>query len=113
MQPEYFRYLFLFGMPLIVVSLFCFDRVVRWEHTHRHADWQKDGSPAGFFWRPKDATFWRSGAAMRTKSFVWLFVTPVWVSEMNKEKKFFYVFRGCVYAWNAAFVLFIVSLRRW
>ncbi len=106
MQAENALYLIVLGMPVIVTSMLSFDRVVRWEHACRHADWKKDGSPRGFFWHPDDALLWRSEGAKQSKFFVWLVTAPSWVAEMKTEKKYFAAYRGCVYAWLAALATF-------
>jgi len=70
-------------VPLIAVLFYAFvlfDRLLRAEYEQHRPAWQKDGRPAGFFWRAQECHFITSNLARARLSFAWLFRTPGWVA---------------------------------
>jgi hypothetical protein len=65
----------------VVYDLWLFDRLIRWEYEHEREQWERDGKPAGYFWRATECTFWSSMAAAKHLGFVWLFKTPRWIAD--------------------------------
>ena len=65
----------------VIYQMRLFDCLVRWEYEHHRDQWERDGRPEGYFWRPKEAAFWSSDSAKKQLGFVWLFRTPDWIAE--------------------------------
>jgi hypothetical protein len=70
-------------IPTLIYSFALFDRLIRAEYTDNHAVWEKDGRPRGLFWRPAECGRFDilSGLARLRLHCVWLFSTPVWISQ--------------------------------
>ena len=78
----------IFLLPFLVFMIpfyFAFrsyDRLIRFEYEYHRADWENDGKPFGYVWRPPEIeepmgsllAFWRCGSK-------WLFKTPAWMSQ--------------------------------
>ena len=67
-------------IPLAFSVSNSFDALLKQEYLSHRADWEHDGMPSGYSWRPKDAKFPSSYFAGRTLSLAWLFATPRWAA---------------------------------
>jgi ABC-type anion transport system duplicated permease subunit len=65
----------------IVYHMWLFDCLVRWEYEHHREQWERDGKPRGFYWRPKECVFWLSHSAMQRLAGIVVFRTPSWAVE--------------------------------
>jgi len=67
----------------IVYQMWLFDCLVRWEYEHHREQWERDGKPSGFHWRPKECVFWLSNSAMHRLAGVFIFKTPDWAAGLE------------------------------
>jgi|SRR5688572_15995002 len=113
------------GIGLISVlfgTFLTFDQLVRLEYNSYRAQWEKDGTPRGFFWLPRE--YWRSqdiswfgiwkaqyksGWAMQKPQF-WIFSTPLWIKNDERAKKLLMRLRILVLIWNGTFLLGFISI---
>jgi len=75
------------ALASVIYNMWLFDRLVRWEYDHQREQWQRDGSPDGYFWRPPGCTFWSSDMAKKRLGLLWLFSTPQWMAESPKCRR--------------------------
>jgi hypothetical protein len=78
---------------LMLAAFYFFDRVIKIQYGEHKDDWQKAGSPHGFFWVPKESASWTkvtpkaASTRARTKHFFsWLFQTPEWIRQDQAAK---------------------------
>src|SRR5262245_63673293 len=71
------RLVFLLLVPVLLGAFATFDRIVRREYATFRENWEQDGRPAGFFWRPAELGL-TSGAATQWAMLRWVFRTPAW-----------------------------------
>lgn len=71
--------LFMGAVMAICYSMWLFDCLVRWEHTHHRDKWESDGRPDGYFWRPDRKSGVSSDLAKKRLGFVWIFRAPDWM----------------------------------
>lgn len=88
-----------------------FDRLVRLQYDEYRSEWEKDGKPSGFFWRPPE---WRSqgwlqalhsGLATHRVSFLWLIWTPAWMRETREGMTTARRMRVLALVWNVGIVV--------
>ena len=77
----------------IVYQMWLFDCLVRWEYEHRREQWERDGKPSGFYWRPKECVFWLSNSAMHRLAWAFIFKTPDWVAERPECRRWLALMR--------------------
>jgi hypothetical protein len=66
-----------------------FDRLVALEYSEHRKEWETDGCPIGFFWKPPGTRFLASSArdfARGQCAVTWLFVTPKWIQTDEKAR---------------------------
>jgi hypothetical protein len=96
--------------PLIILALVAYisilthavwsaTEIVRWEYEHHRDEWQRDGYPAGLFWRAKECTVWSSNVAIWRLLFVWVFKTPEWASGSPECLRWFHRLRLAALVW--------------
>ena len=69
----------LIGMGCSVAAFRSFDRLLRIEHLKHRGEWERDGSPIGFFWFPNGAKVF-SGSFVRSELIsTWASAKPAWV----------------------------------
>ena len=93
----------------ILYVMYIFDQLVRWEYDHHRDQWEHDGKPDGYFWRPEQSTFWTSNAAKKQLGFIWLFKTPQWVIENPKCQRWLLQFR--IISATAVFIVLALLVR--
>jgi hypothetical protein len=99
-------------IPTIIYSFALFDRLIGAEYTDHHALWEKDGRPRGFFWRPPECGRFDmlSGLARLRLHYVWLFSTPIWVSQSPILHRWLRRARLGVVIWNVGMICVFVLL---
>jgi hypothetical protein len=103
------------GILALLYAFSRFDRLVRWQYEHHNDEWQRDGRPAGYFWRAAECTAWSSGIAMQRFSLVWLFKPPAWLKDSSECRLWLKQLRISVLAWNlgiAALLIFFLFFLR-
>ena len=50
--------LFVLLIPIAIVLFVLFDVILYLEHEDHIEEWEKDGRPGGFFWRPEGVSAW-------------------------------------------------------
>ena len=102
--------------PAILLFV-AFDRLVALEYNEHREDWERDGCPMGFFWKPAGSQFFASLArdfARGQCAVMWLFVTPTWIQTDRKASSLLsrlrWVWLGFTFIAIPAFFLANVSL---
>ncbi len=95
----------------LLFAFFNFDVLVKIEHRKYRDEWNFDGKPRGFFWRPVESTWFSSSIAAQKLSLRLLFKTPNWVHNdieaMSRLKRL----RLSVLIFNVGIVVwFIISM---
>ena len=67
----------------VVYNMWLFDCLVRWEYQHHRGQWERDGKPDGYFWRPPECAAWSSDLAKKRVGLEWLFCTPEWAERSD------------------------------
>lgn len=98
------------ALPMLLLSFFSFDEIVKFEYANHRGAWERDGKPSGFYWRAPECTWWSSGLAMQRLNGLWLFRTPNWARKPSPVYVWVVRFRSGVVAWNAFFVLTIAAV---
>ena len=103
--------------PVLFVSFFLFDQIVRVEYLDHRSAWEADGQPHGFFWVPQEAAFARgllvrlgSSFAQRRIWRTWLFSTPGWIKRDRHTRNLLYWWRALIFGWLALFASFLLFL---
>ena len=91
----------------IVYHMWLFDYLVRWEYEHHREQWERDGKPSGFFWRPKECVFWSSHSAMHRLAGIVIFRTPDWAAERPECRRWILGMRLTLLAAGLCALLFI------
>jgi hypothetical protein len=100
-------------LTLVVVLLYgfvAFDRLVRAEYLQFRSDWERDGRPAGFFWRASECDFISSGLAKLTLSFAWLFRTPRWIAGSPELLAHLRRQRFAILIWNFGILILVAAV---
>ena len=96
----------------VVYQMWLFDRLVRWEYEHHREQWERDGKPSGFYWRPKECVFWLSHSAMHRLAGVFIFRTPEWAAERPECRRWLALMRAAMLAGVVGTVFFAVVVFR-
>ena len=96
----------------IVYQMWLFDCLVRWEYEHRREQWERDGKPSGFYWRPKECVFWLSNSAMHRLVGAFIYSTPDWVAERPECRRWLALLRITSLAGIICILLFVGILFR-
>jgi hypothetical protein len=83
-------------LPVLFVSLFSFDQLVRFQHKAFNAEWERDGRPIGYFWHPSGGSVF----ARSRVNFKWLFATPDWMRKDDRAVNLLNRRRICFVVWN-------------
>ena len=75
---------FIIAVSAAAYGSWLFDKLVRWEYENHRSEWERDGKPDGYFWRPAEATRWASDNAKKRLGLAWLFITPQWIETQPK-----------------------------
>ncbi len=104
-------------LPFLVTSFVAFTSLVKLEYADHRPEWEADGRPGGFLWRPPTSGVLpglRSGLATNALSLKWLFITPSWARADTRARQLLLRLRICVTVWNcgivAAFVAVVLGL---
>ncbi len=94
-------------VPILLVSFWTFDQLVRLEYRSHRANWESDGKPHGFFFVPAECkamggliVSFGSSFAFHRCVFGWLFSTPHWVKEDARARRLLLWMRVTVFIWN-------------
>ncbi len=74
----------LLAMGLGVLGFVLFDRLLRIYFQQHRAEWEKSGSPVGFFWVPQGVKIGRAGMARSSVYSNWWSRLPDWIGS-NQE----------------------------
>lgn len=99
-------------------SYILFGMIVRIEHDHHHAEWERDGRPFGFFERPDTGEcllnkprYISKGMQSIGLSFLWMLRTPRWAADDPEAVRLLKWLRVCaiygIAGWLVAFGLFL------
>jgi hypothetical protein len=91
-------------------SFAVFDRLLRAEYELHRPEWERDGRPAGFFWRAPECDFMTSAFARTRLLFSWLFTTPDWISDSPKLAALLRRQRLAVLIWNVGMLALLAFL---
>jgi hypothetical protein len=97
----------LFVLAAIVTAMASFDRLIRWLHAKKKAEWVALGSPTGYLFRPEGASFWRSDSKKTELAQRWFFVRPEWISESEELRRALWIYRSA--GWCAIVGLIILG----
>ena len=92
----------------LIVSFRTFDELVRLEYQEHYDEWMRKGKPDGFFWHPKESTWFGSSLARNKLSFLWLFVTPEWIKQSSQARRLLKRLRICVAVFNLGIIVPLV-----
>jgi hypothetical protein len=84
------------GMGVCCYSFVIFDRLVRSYYTHYRTEWERAGSPYGFFWSAPESSAIISRLSRDRLAFIWLFRTPPWIAASSANLALLRRFRICV-----------------
>lgn len=87
--------LLLGGMGICFYSFVLFDRLVRIYYRSYRAEWERDGSPRGYFWWAPDSYNIGSWLARNRLTFVWNFRTPPWITASSEHSALLRTYRIC------------------
>jgi hypothetical protein len=65
----------------LVLAFTTFDKLVKIQYRNFNGYWHQDGKPCGFFWYPKETSFFKGFNERNRLSINWLLKTPAWVKE--------------------------------
>ena len=101
-------------VPCVIAAFITFDQIVKTEHDLFFSDWEQDGEPRGFFWRPpRGLSGFGSGWGLTAQSrwLAWLFQTPPWARSNPEVLGLFRRYRICVLIWNLGFIVWLAIIR--
>ena len=89
-----------FGPAAITFAIF--DGLLRKQYQMARSEWERDGSPRGFFWRPIESTDF--GGAWRRDQLLsrWVRKTPVWANSNSECVRMFQWLRVSACAWGVS-----------
>lgn len=89
-----FSFIFLAIFFLCCLSSFLiFDSILRIQYKNHYSEWEEDGKPFGFFFRPKEINYFGSCIAMQSRCLALTFVTPAWSLNEPKVLKLIFWYR--------------------
>jgi hypothetical protein len=100
----------LVSFSLCLYSFLIFDRILKIEHSEFPSDWERDGRPTGFFWKPPDGRFLEGSAARSSLAFEWVFSPPPWSKRDSRTEKLFKKLRTSVFTFWALCVGIFVAM---
>ncbi len=86
--------------PVLIGAFLIFDRLVRLEYREYNGEWENDGKPIGFFWKPPGAMEDMLAIARTKLCFQWLFKSPHWMLQNPQAMSLVKWLRICVAIWN-------------
>ena len=111
------------GFSLLVVSLVvlasfllrsfrAIDRFYQYEYENCHDQWERDGEPRGYFWKPPQSSNVSYKLLFRrllspANALVLVFVTPAWAKPDAAARKILKDLRHFVLLWNLGVVVWI------
>lgn len=96
------------ALALVVYVMWLFDRLVRWEYEHCPDQWERDGSPNGYFWRARECRFWSSDIAKHRLGLAWQFHTPPWAADSRECRRWLLRMRIVAVIWYASILAVVV-----
>ena len=115
-------------LPLYFVAGWLLDELVRLEYTYHRQDWQRDGKPWGFTWRPPEhrrgtgPNVWPFLPAWRWSdrdwcaaenahrcALVWLFRTPAWMRQDRKALRLVLWYRAMAFVFGASVAAYALA----
>src|SRR5205809_4901391 len=99
-------------IPILLYSFLLFDRLVRQEYSDYRSQWEQDGRPRGFFWRPQEVhAFDITSVFARSRvMYVWLFSTPEWIARAPVLRSWLRRVRTGVLVWNVGMLALLFLL---
>jgi hypothetical protein len=61
------------------------DLMIASAHYHHRDDWDREGMPRGYYWRPPDVPVSGGMEALRDVCWRWLLRTPSWAADGNQN----------------------------
>ena len=95
-------------LAVLLASFYFLERLIRYEYAAHRDAWEHDGRPNGFFFRPPDTTWLRSGMAFQRCALGWPFYTPSWVRGDPAARTLHRRMRWCLLIWNVGIITFFV-----
>jgi len=92
-------------MCILLFAFFSFDKLVKIEYRKYINQWNIDGKPRGFFWRPPESSLFSSSIAMQILTFRWLFRTPEWMRNDTEAVYWLKKLRLSALVFNAGIVV--------
>ena len=99
-------------MPLIVLAMATFNRLVRHLSEAHPTAWQEAGRPMRFYEMARGPGTIRRSFASQKASALWLFFTPKWAQEDQVALRLLRRYRFIVAAWNVGIILVFCVLMR-
>jgi hypothetical protein len=90
---------------VLLSALLTLSRLIRHEYQFHREEWEHDGKPIGYLWRPPEATWFRSQFAFHRCALVWPISTPDWIREDPAGQTLLTRLRWLALIWNIGAVL--------
>ncbi len=104
--------IFLLLLPFLIAAFIYFDKIVKIEYIHYKNNWEVDGKPYGYFWKPLETKSslgiglsLKSTYAFYRCSLIWLFSTPEWLRNNAEASKYIKYLRISVLIWNIGVII--------
>jgi hypothetical protein len=94
----------------LLASFYFLDRLIHYEYTFHRQAWEQDGRPIGFFFRPPECRWFRSGMAFQRCALAWPLHTPSWVRGDPAARALHRRLRWSVVTWNLGAIVWLVLL---
>ena len=105
-----------FSLAILIIVLIragrAFDAFVRYEYENAPVQWNKDGQPRGYFWKPpsqsRNSHKNISLGHPSVSAFKLLFITPKWVKPDTEAAGYLKRARQFALYWNVGILLWLV-----
>ncbi|MFQ5906982.1 MAG: hypothetical protein ACE5JA_10495 [bacterium] len=97
-------------LSVLIASFLIFAQVVRLEYREHRTEWEKDGKPMGFFWKPPESILVGGSLGLNRLCFYWLFKTPEWIRQNAKGMSLLRWLRICGVIWNVGIIVLAILM---
>ena len=99
--PESLFLLTMIGnVSVLLYDFWLFDRLHQLQYTSHRSQWERDGQPGGFVWKPRDTA--SKALSSQWLMLAWLFATPQWIRGDSHALSLLYRYRAATAFWNLA-----------
>jgi len=93
------------GLAVLLLGSVSFDMLLKAAYDRRREDWIREGRPSGFYWKPRECSWFGSGMRAQGLMLQWLFKTPAWADGVPEAKRWLNAYRMCFLSWNVGFLV--------